>query len=205
MPIYKLEDVETWLTDMSNGQLDLSEDNVTLAGTALALLRTPQPPTMPPPAGNLSPHFTLEEMTHSDTAKAQGIDNTPSSDQTEALAELCNDTLEKIRTLANGQGVTVTSGFRSAKLNAAVGGASDSAHLDGSAADIVIPTFGDPLAVCRAVGPHVAELGIDQLIYETNSGGGVWVHVGRAKPGQKPRGQCFSIVRGAMSSQPFPG
>lgn len=158
------------------------------------------------PTTRLSPHFTLAELTASATAQARGIDNTPGAAALAQLELLARETLEGIRSICGDNPVTVTSGYRSPGLNAAVGGASNSAHSHGAAADIVIPGFGDPLAVCRAVQPHLAELAIDQLIFESNSQGHVWIHVGRAVPGAgAPRGQCFSIVNGATVQSPFPG
>jgi hypothetical protein len=203
MTTYTDDDVTTWLSELAGGAMDLTTDNVGLAAAALAMLQSPAP-APPPDSDQLSPHFTLSELTYSDTANARGIDNTPSDDDTQRLSDLANDTLEGIRSICGSVPVTVTSGYRCPQLNTAVGGASNSAHLYGSAADIVIPTFGDPLAVCKAVKPHVASLGIDQLIYETNSSGGVWTHVGRATPGGgAPRGQCFSIINGQTTSTPF--
>jgi len=45
-------------------------------------------------------------------------------------------------------------------LNAAVGGAANSAHLYGCAADFTIPAFGSVLDVCKAIEPHLAEWGV---------------------------------------------
>lgn len=203
---YNVDDVRSWLTDLTVGALDLTVDNMGLAAAALDMLRTapaPLPPGKLPP-GYLSPNFTLAELTASDTADAQGIDNTPPPD---VVAELWRTAalLEKIRACCGDNPVTVTSGYRCPALNAAVGGASNSAHLYGCAADIVIPGFGDPLAVCRAVEPYVVAWGIDQLIFESG-GGAVWCHVGRPIPGDSScRGQCFTISGGATAYTPFPG
>ena len=49
--------------------------------------------------------------------------------------------------------------------------------------------FGDPLAICKAIEPHLAELQIDQLIYEY----GDWVHLAIAGPGDAPRCECLTI------------
>jgi hypothetical protein len=85
-------------------------------------------------------------------------------------------------------------------LNEAIGGASNSAHLYGCAADFTIPGFGDVLDICRALKPHLRELGIDQLIDESASGAS-WVHVGRAiPPSTAPRYQCLTIANGATTT-----
>jgi hypothetical protein len=83
--------------------------------------------------------------------------------------------------------VTILSGFRCDDVNAAVGGAVGSAHLYGLACDFVIPAFGTPLEVCKAIEPHMSFLQIDQLIYEVD-----WVHLGLAGDGP-PRCQCLTI------------
>lgn len=117
---------------------------------------------------NLSPHFTLAELTDSQTATRRSIDNRPGPD---ALANLRRvaDLLEQIRALAGGP-ITVSSGYRCPALNAAVGGAANSAHQVGLAADITAPVL-----TPRALALLIRESGIefDQLIYE-----GTWVHVG---------------------------
>lgn len=97
---------------------------------------------------HLSENFTYEEMVHSDTAKAKKISNTPTAIHKKTLKHTCVYLLEKIRTLLNekykeykGKKVkqvilNVTSGYRSPKLNAAVGGSTTSQHVFGEAADI---------------------------------------------------------------------
>lgn len=83
----------------------------------------------------LTEHFTLEEMAASTTAARNGIDNTPSAKVRTCLATLCKDVLEPLR-MAYGKPIRVTSGYRSPKLNKAVGGAATSQHVYGQAADI---------------------------------------------------------------------
>ena len=140
------------------------------------------------PADHLSPHFTLSEFIASDTAAMQGIDNTPDNDALAQL-EMTADLMELVRAICGSNPVLITSGYRCPELNAAVGGASNSAHLYGCAADFTIPAFGSVLDVCNAIEPYLAEWGIDQLIYENES----WVHIGRANPGTEPRYECLTI------------
>jgi zinc D-Ala-D-Ala carboxypeptidase len=188
--------VEDWLLTMAGGIIDLRVDNSELARQALQALDLKPTPAPPPQSDQLSPNFTLTELTYSDTAEALGIDNTPDDDALEQLSQLANDTLEKIRTLCGNNAVFISSGFRCATLNAAIGGASNSAHLYGCAADFTIPDFGSVEDVCRAIEPHLAEFGIDQLINETG-GGARWVHVGRAiPPSTTPRCECLTITNG---------
>lgn len=83
----------------------------------------------------LSEHFTLEELTRSATAKARGIDNTPTERDKANLKRLAAQVLEPLRKMA-GVPIIVTSGYRCPKLNAAVGGEPTSQHMRGEAADI---------------------------------------------------------------------
>lgn len=89
----------------------------------------------------LTNNFTLEELTKSETALRQGIDNTPTVEVVENLKVLCEKVLQPVRDHF-GRGVKVNSGFRSLAVNAAVGGvqgAKPSDHTRGMAADIEIP------------------------------------------------------------------
>jgi len=189
------QEVIDWLAELRAGQLDLTEDNEGLANAALMIIeRQPVPAPPPLPDGQLSPNFSLEELTRSDTADSLGIDNTPTPDDIERLEQLALVTLEGIRSICGDQPVTITSGYRCPELNAAVGGVSDSAHLYGCAADFVIPSVGTPSEIVARLKPHLVELQIDQLIDESNSSGDRWVHVGRAiPPNTEPRHECFAV------------
>ena len=177
------DECRLWLEGIVQGIVWLDRDNEAMAAAVLAYL---DDQTVPP--GNLTPHFSLAEMIASDTAAMNGIDNTPSDEEIASLTDTC-ELLELVRALCDESAVMVSSGFRCADLNAAVGGATNSAHLYGCAADITVPSFGTPLDVCRAVEPYVTEWGIDQLIYEQT-----WVHIGRAiPPSTEPRCQCLTI------------
>jgi len=86
-------------------------------------------------ATKLTQNFSLEEMIASSTAKAKKIDNTPNNEVKANLKKLCEEVLQPIRN-KYGRAITVTSGYRSPKLNAAIGGVKNSQHLLGQAADI---------------------------------------------------------------------
>jgi hypothetical protein len=90
---------------------------------------------------NLSPNFSLHELTKSETALRLDLDNTPDDEATENLRLLCEKVLQPVRDHF-GKGVKVNSGFRSLAVNAAAGGvqgAKPSDHTRGMAADIEIP------------------------------------------------------------------
>lgn len=137
----------------------------------------------------LSPHFTLEELTISQTAAREGIDNTPSAAVLKNLKRLAL-VLEEVRHLAGDQPLVISSGYRSPALNKAVGGASKSAHMLGLGADITVPSFGTVMQLARAIA--ASGIAYDQLIHEY----GTWVHIGLAEPGVAPRGQNLSIFKG---------
>ena len=80
-------------------------------------------------------YFTLSELTHSDTATALGIDNTPSKEQVANLELLVHHVLDPLRQQW-GAPLRVNSGYRCPELNTEVCGVEDSYHMDGCAADI---------------------------------------------------------------------
>jgi hypothetical protein len=87
---------------------------------------------------NLSPNFTLSEMTKSETALRNNLDNTPGETEIANLKMLAEKVLQPVRD-HYGKGVKVNSGFRHPNVNAAVGGSKTSDHCLGQAADIEIP------------------------------------------------------------------
>lgn len=82
-------------------------------------------------------YFTINELTRSNTAERLGIDNTPNSYQRANMEKLIKNLLDPIREMW-GSPIIVNSGFRSVKLNEAVGGAKSSEHMSGCAADLTV-------------------------------------------------------------------
>lgn len=136
-------------------------------------------------------YFTLKELTRSDTASARGIDNSPTKEAQANLEALVDNVLDPLRE-AWGKPLTVTSGYRSPKLNKAVGGSSTSDHLKGRAADIKAGSRADN----KRLFELVQRLGLpyDQLIHEHGSvkEGPDWVHVSY-RGGGKNRRQILYI------------
>lgn len=113
---------------------------------------------------NLSPHFTLEEL----TITQQRMDNTPTPEVLANMRGALVPMLEQIRQIL-GYPLIISSGYRSPAVNAAVGGSKTSAHMEGYAADFICPKFGSPLDVARKL--QASNLEFDQIIQEGN-----WVH-----------------------------
>jgi len=131
---------------------------------------------------NLTPHFTLEELTASQSAARLGLDNTPAPEMVDALKRTAQ-LLEEVRALL-GKPVLVSSGYRAPAVNRAVGGAANSAHMLGCAADFSCPAYGSPLDICRAIAR--SDIAFDQVIHEFRA----WVHIAWAP---SPRRQVLTI------------
>jgi uncharacterized protein YcbK (DUF882 family) len=128
---------------------------------------------------NLSPHFTLDELTHTDHRE---IDNTPTQDEISNLQQLANF-LEEVKTVLGGKPIMISSGFRCKALNDAVGSKDSSQHRTGFAADFRVPGM-TPDEVVRAV--IASGIGYDQIIREFDR----WTHISVA---DNPRKQALII------------
>ena len=130
--------------------------------------------------GDLTPHFSLTEMTKSQTAIRKGIRNNPSPQAVARLHRLCVQVLEPVR-VHFGRPVVVNSGYRSVELNRAVGGSATSQHCKGEAADIeVIGVRNGDVAIWIR-----DNLKFDQLIleaYDRRNPSSGWVHVSLREP-----------------------
>lgn len=115
-------------------------------------------------------YFTIEELSHSDTAVARKIDNNPSRVVVENLEALVLNVLDPLRE-AYGKPIRVNSGYRSARLNLVIGGAKNSQHMTGEAVDITAGSKEDNKWLFDYIFRH---LPYDQLIDESNYS---WVHV----------------------------
>jgi hypothetical protein len=142
----------------------------------------------------MSEHFSLTELTASSTAVRLGIDNTPNGEIANNLSLLA-DQLETVRAMLGNKPMHIDSGYRCPELNAAVGGAKDSAHLSGFAADFTCPDFGSPESIVTAL--EAAGLKYDQLIQE-----GTWVHVSFA-PAMRQQTLTAHFVAGAKATYTF--
>lgn len=115
-------------------------------------------------------YFTMGEMMRSTTADAHGIDNRCDRNAADSLKNLIEQVLDPLREWY-GKPITVNSGYRSPQLNRLVGGAANSQHVKGEAADI---TAGSKEENRRLFEYIRANLPFDQLINENDFS---WVHV----------------------------
>lgn len=139
-------------------------------------------------------YFTINELTHSDTAIALGIDNTPNQEIKEHLVQLVEELLDPLRE-AWGSAIKVTSAFRSSRLNRALKGSSPtSSHLIGFAADLV-PCNGDITGFKKFTVRWLKEnnIAFDQAILETNGKGSQWVHLGLYNQRHQQRKQILNL------------
>ena len=122
----------------------------------------------------LTENFTLREMIRSNTADAKGIVNIPNDVQINFIRELCINILQPVRDKF-GVPIRISSGFRSPKLNVAIGGSTSSQHcaLRGAAADIQMDEMN-----AEIFNYIKNELIFDQLIWEFGDDENPdWVHV----------------------------
>ena len=117
---------------------------------------------------NLSPNFTLQELTQSDAAVRHGWENNPDANEINNLTRLA-ELLEQVRTLL-GKPIMINSGYRCKQVNDSVGSKDSSQHRIGCAADIRVLSM-TPSQVCEAI--KASDIQFDQLIREFDS----WTHI----------------------------
>ncbi len=116
----------------------------------------------------LSNNFYLDEFTISQEAERHGYRNEPNEKQIENLRLLCVNVLQPLREIINVP-IFINSGSRCFDVNVAVGGRFNSQHLEGKAADFIVPS----LKLADVFNIVLHRLSFDQLIYEF----GKWIHV----------------------------
>jgi len=139
----------------------------------------------------LSENFTLEELTHSDTAERYKIANTPAPEHLANIERYLVPGLEQVRQICGNRPIHVHDAYRNPEVNRRVGGTATSAHPLGYAADIDVPGQ-TPQETARLIAQAMKQgkIKVDQLIFES---GRLTVHVSfdpraRGMMGRQPKG-----------------
>ena len=131
----------------------------------------------------LTPHFSLEELTFTDHRE---FDNVPNESETKNLERLAQF-LEMVKELLGNKPIMINSGFRSEALNRSLGSKDSSQHRVGCAADLRVPGM-TPDEVVKAI--IASSLPFDQVIREFDR----WTHVSVPNdPTGQPRRQALII------------
>ena len=137
----------------------------------------------------MTPHFTLEELTASETAERNGWDNSPNEQELANLVRLAKF-LEQVKEVLAGKPIMISSGLRTKKVNDAVGSKDTSQHRIGCAADFRVPGM-TPDEVVKAIVASGIEY--DQVIREFDR----WTHISIPNSiNFSPRGQALIIDKG---------
>ena len=130
---------------------------------------------------NITEHFSMKELTNSQTAIKNGIPNIPKDPQVVAnLTLLCEKVLEPLREGMKCP-IRISSGYRSPELNKLIGGAKASQHNIGEAVDIDLDEKNAEL-----FSYIVNNLDFDQIIWEFGDGKNPdWVHVSYKAAGNR--------------------
>ena len=130
----------------------------------------------------LSRNFTLNELTRSGTAQRRGVDNEPTDAHLDNLQRIVDEILQPMREDLGP--IRVTSGYRSPKLNRAIGGSSRSQHCKGEAVDIQFWEGGD--MDNEVIYDYILdnEIEFDQMINEFDFS---WIHISLKEKGNRNR------------------
>jgi zinc D-Ala-D-Ala carboxypeptidase len=143
---------------------------------------------------NLTPHFTLEELTASETAERNGWDNSPNDSELANLTRLA-DFLEQVKLVLDGKPIMISSGLRTKKVNDAVGSKDSSQHRTGCACDFRVPGMTPDEVVRKIMASGIA---FDQVIREFDR----WTHISIPNSDDtSPRKQALIIDK--AGTRPF--
>jgi len=139
----------------------------------------------------LSKNFSLKELTRSQTAIRNGINNSPDTSQLVCLTALCTAVLQPIREVHGT--VNINSGLRVLELNRKIGSGDSSQHVLGMAADLECPSI-DNLQLAKWIEQNIK---FDQLIlefYEQGDPTSGWIHCSYNNQGEN-RGRVLTASR----------
>ena len=148
----------------------------------------------------LSKHLSLAEVTRSETAKRKGISNQPTAEHLENFKLLAEKVFEPIR-LHFGVPIHISSGYRSAALNKAVGGSKTSQHCSGEAIDIDMDGSANGITNKMIFDFIKDNLQFDQIIWEFGTDSNPdWVHVSYESSGKQRKQVLKAVKKGGVTS-----
>ena len=133
-----------------------------------------------------SPHFSIKELTFSETAIRHNINNTPNDNELDNLLITAME-MENVRELLGNNFIHISSGFRCVELNTLIGSKKTSSHVRGLACDFTARGYGNPNDIVSAIVN--SDINYDQLILEYDS----WVHISFCEDKEVPRKEALSI------------
>jgi hypothetical protein len=151
----------------------------------------------------ISTHLNLAEVTRSDTAKRNGIDNTPTAEHLENFKLLAEKVFEPIR-LHFKEPIFISSGYRSEALNKFIKGSLTSQHCKGQAIDIDMDGSKGGVTNKMVFDFIKSRLDFDQLIAEfPENSNPAWVHVSFTKTGNRKQILVAKRVAGVTKYIPY--
>ena len=120
----------------------------------------------------ISANFNMRELLHSETATAKMWVNVCGHEEADNLRYLVREVLQPLRDHLGTKRV-VRSGYRTKALNKAVGGAPNSFHTRGCAADLKMPNWETAFKAAAFV---TANLPFSEVILSCK-GLSIWLHV----------------------------
>ncbi len=143
----------------------------------------------------MTPHFLFPEFVVTEVRSLQALNTERARDHMAALLELAN-LLERVRGIWN-RPLVIHSAFRCRELNEQIGGAKESQHILGEAADFHIPGLDltSVFDVLRGPGSPIAGR-FGQLILEDGDGDGhpSWIHLSLGSP-YRSSAKCGQVLR----------
>lgn len=140
----------------------------------------------------ISKNITYNEAVHSNTAKRKGIENIPNENQIANMMTIAEMIFQPLRSYVGGP-IKITSFFRSAELNRAIGGSKSSQHCKGQAMDLD-DVYGHKTNAEMFM--YIREnLNFDQLIWEFGTDENPsWIHVSYVDA-QENRNRCLKAYK----------
>tara|TARA_R110000796_G_scaffold82512_1_gene180899 strand:+ start:110 stop:550 length:441 start_codon:yes stop_codon:yes gene_type:complete len=135
-----------------------------------------------------SPHFSIDELTFSETATRHGIDNVANGNALDNLYKTARG-MENVRTVLNDSPIYISSGYRCLDLNTILGSKPTSSHIAGLACDFTCQRFGSPREIVLAI--IKSKIDYDQIILEYER----WVHISFSKYKEDPKKQSLIITK----------